>query len=115
MTAPRALVLASLLTLAGCAGRLPPEASRDAMTALADARFEDAEREAQAVLAKDKRPSRARVILVLSRYQAAMHQFMTDVMSMGAMLSGGRLNHRYFRFSFEETSKALAAVETDLA
>src|SRR4051812_43700746 len=110
----RTLALVPFMVLAGCASRLPPEASRDAVAALAEARFEDADRAAQAVLAKDKRHSRARAVLAMSRYQAAMHQFTSDLMSLGAMISGGQLNHRYYRFSFEETIKALAEVEADL-
>src|SRR5436190_17981036 len=112
----RSLSLLALIALAACASRLPPEASRDAVAALAEARFEDAERAARAVLAKDKRHSRARVVLAKSRYQAAMHQFTNDIFSLGAMMfGGGQLNHRYYRFSFEETIKALAEVEEDLA
>jgi len=109
--------LLTVILLAACAHHLPPEASASAVAALADARFPDAEREAQAVLAQDQLHSRAHVVLAMARYQQTMHQFITDLTSLPNVLFSSRaqLNHRYFRFSFEETSKALAAVEADLA
>jgi hypothetical protein len=106
-----ALVLAH-----GCATALPPEASRPAVEALAQSRFEDASREAEAVLARDQSHSRALVVRAITRYREAMHELVGDLMTMELWLfSAYGMRHRYMRWSLEETTRALAAAEADLA
>lgn len=120
----RAIVACALLWTA-CGGASDPPArtpqqrvddSAAAVTALQAARFDDARREATAVLQRDRRSSRAAAIRAIATYQAAGHRFLVDLERV--LEEGGHmklLDHEAGRAVWSTFVDELEAVDKDLA
>ncbi len=112
----------TLLSFSGCATlptRLSPAqeaAAKPALAKLQAAAFEEAGAEAQAVLAKDPKNSQARVVAAMTHYKKTMHNFIRDMMTnITGMMAARSINHRYIKWSLDQTDKELARVEAHLA
>jgi hypothetical protein len=89
--------------------------AREAVAALADSRFDEAEKLAGALLAKDDRNAQAHLVAALTRYKRAMHQLTTDLIAIGAGAIARGLNHKYLEFSLAAAEVELAAIDAHLA
>lgn len=121
----RSIAVVTLLAVAGCGGsssppaRNPEQRAADvapAMTALAAARFAEAEKHATAALALDTRSSRAAAVHAIATYQAAGNRLFEDI---EAVLDNGGvfkfLDHEAGRAMWERFSASLEVVDRDLA
>jgi hypothetical protein len=113
-----------VIFLAICACSHPPaldpqqrkQDSAAAIVALQGSRFEDAGREASAVLARDAHNSQAAAVRAITSYQAAAHKLVSE---LSAIIDRGEymkvLDHEQGRAVWRDFATALDAVDKDLA
>lgn len=87
----------------------------EAVSALRDGRFDEAEHKALAALQQENRNAQAHIVAAISRYRRVMDQLTTDMMTIvsGAMARG--INRQYLRFALDGADQDLEAVEAHLA
>ena len=117
-------VVSLLFVLCGCAGvqkvaTTTPEqeaAAKPCVAALQAGNFEEAQKAAQAVLAKDPHNPQAGLVSGIARYQGVMHNFYRDMTSViGGAFVGRAINHRLLKWALEQAETELEKVEQDLA
>ena len=120
-------VVTLALIASGCAGvsasqrRAWETAAAPAVTALQAARFDDATQLAKGAVAQDPNNSRANAVLAVSLYQRALHDLITDVVTVGgALVASGALQGGFFStdmliFAFKRADDRLAEVDGRLA
>jgi hypothetical protein len=109
------LLLAMALTSA-CATMKSgtPAAANSAVEALQASDFDRAYAEAMATIEKYPGNSRARAVAGLTLFKKTMHQFFFDAMSIAMAAFRGGVNHRYMRWTLEQTEAGLATVDEHL-
>jgi hypothetical protein len=92
------------------------EAAKPCIQDLQAGRFDEAEKKAQEVLARDAGNPQARLVAAITGYKRVMHDFSLDMRTtlMGSLAAGG-INHKYMRWSLERTDHELETVGKDLA
>ena len=86
-----------------------------AVRLLQDARFDEAEAKARAILAGDPPNAQAHVVVAMVGYHRAMRQAILDMMSVGeAAFRGLGINHQYARFALQTADDGLAAADVHL-
>lgn len=90
--------------------------AKQALVALQQGNFDTAEKEARAVVDRDRRNAYGRVVRAITQYKKTMHQLSTDARTVliGGVQAGG-FNHRYMRSALTQAEEELARVEEDLA
>lgn len=86
----------------------------EAVKALQNSKFKDAEYIARKILKQDKYNSKANLVTGICLFKRAMHDWITDIWSIAASFRRG-INRRYFRWSLSRTEKSLAIVEIFLS
>jgi hypothetical protein len=92
-----------------------PEAADAAVRRLQQSDFDDAHAQALAVLEIHPGNARARAVAGLTLYKKIMQSFALDVQTIRMAMAMEALNHRYLRWSLEQTELGLAQVEEHLA
>ena len=87
----------------------------EAVSALQDSRFDEAEHKALAVLQQENRNAQAHIVAAISRYRRIMDQLATDVVTIGAGAMERGINRQYLRFALDGSDQELEAVEAHLA
>ncbi len=118
----RTIFALAAIAAAGCAssatsGTAARRTALDATPAvdlLQASRFDEAAAKAAELLAADPDNTVARAVAALTLYKKTMHDLVADLMTLGMSAARGSLNHRYARWTLEETDRALAEVDAHL-
>lgn len=108
-------LLALSLPLPASAGRgNPTTPAGRALATLQAGDFAGAEAQAREVVKEDPENAVAQVVLAIALYRQALHDQVTDIVSVLFGSFTGWYNERYLRWSFEQTEQALDAVAAAL-
>ncbi len=83
----------------------------DAIEALQNSQFKEAEQLALKVLKRNPNNAQANLVAAITHYKRTMHDFMTDLFTIANSVWRGVVNRRYFRWSFTKTEQELTQVE----